>query len=283
MDTSAVGHTSSQVGIRTFSGIAGGIITISAIAFVVLGCMQPEWFTKTIGTIGNPHSWTLWTISGGATIIGGGLITYAIFGGRRAWIEQPVTSDVPEWIHTKEKNSFDRKPLAELFTEEELGAIADYEDAFPTKPEDVKESVMKGCLTFPKLSYIILKLVCVGSPKNEGLIGKHVSKNLPSDMDVDSLTNSQNSEIERCKTQPILLIFSEHQEKWKQRSICEDRERIVMPCFLEDYLGTRKLGDHDSGSNEHMELEEQGFIGLKNLIQGGTAVDHNGLEWKLAP
>jgi len=69
---------------RWVAGGIGSILVVNAVAFAILGLVQPDWLTSHIGIAGDPHSWELWTIAGGACLAGGCLIAYAIFVGKAA-------------------------------------------------------------------------------------------------------------------------------------------------------------------------------------------------------
>ncbi len=45
--------------------VGGGLAVIGAVVFMILGIVQPGDFASAVGTIGNPHQWSLWVLCGG--------------------------------------------------------------------------------------------------------------------------------------------------------------------------------------------------------------------------
>lgn len=70
-------------------GGTGAILVISAIVFVILGSAQPDWFVHAVGTIGNPHSYSLWIISGSGIAVGISLIVCATCNRRNKMDHEP--------------------------------------------------------------------------------------------------------------------------------------------------------------------------------------------------
>lgn len=273
---------------RLSSGAVGTIISICAIVFLILGCTQAGGF-RTLGTLGNPTSWTLWVISGGGLIVGGTLVAYAIFSKKKAKENsgQPSTQS-PFELSPKEpqyvKKSFHGKiDFESLFADEEnfLDEIEDYAEKLPAngkfKDALVTHSLMKGeFVGTTGLRFILLKIRCVSSDdKIDSCLTQF--RDLPQDK-----REKRQPLIDSCRKKSVYLLFFRNKNRWNQWWWPHS---LIRPSFLPDFSEGGQLGRKPMPVYEdeaYIQLQEEGFVNLKKIMKGGTSQDHYGLKWRLA-
>ncbi len=243
---------------RSVAAIAS-LIVIGAVVFAILGIAQPNWFTSGVGFAGNPHSWALWTISGGSILIGAGLLTFAVL--RR---DKAAETGSPLL-----KSSILSKPtLAELFADD-----GDLLEKIPPSAHELQygssfnfahmsRSVEKSRHKGDKDFFIAFRLKCTSSAEEI----KQVFKGTPY--------------LNTTGPSYLFLEWDVSGGQWKQ--FWEPEESSFMPVFLLDKLNSKLC--------KQPELEEQelGLQNLKQLMQSQVegydmiVTDNNNLKWTLA-
>lgn len=302
-------ESSASLGSSYFEGVSCGrwvagsvatVIAVCAVVFAILGGIQPDWFTHAVGTVGNPHSWPLWTIFGGGLLVSGALMAYALLSksGKMVTVDFSLLESEPDFV---KKSLHAKTTLPELFagdaklleeTPQYAGALR---QNFEVDPTLVTESVLTGLIEGGNIPFILFRLKCVSPDEKIGsclditpitqLTGKNAEE-------MASLnTQIMEIKIREAKEKPTLLIFWRNKDRWMQRWDKYDMaySNLLMPSFLSDSSTGRPLigqrfGSENSGGivdEKHIQLEEQGFANLKNLMRGEKVADHNGLEWEL--
>jgi hypothetical protein len=288
---------------RWVAGGVGSVLVVSAVAFAILGLVQPDWLTSHIGMAGDPHSWALWTIAGGTCLIGGCLIAYAIFAGKAA---NNRDSDPTQ-------ESFGGKPLESKALVEQFVEI-DIDDY----PEEIdKSSIKKELMTHPVMktrfkdelgvrnrgiACIILRVKCISDPAT---LKKEVSQRIEEDRhgleqsikiyNPNATQDEMNAKIEslinksakKFAPQPALLnVFPVGPNKWRQHHISFEGETRseLQPAFLERWDDSGfgpKLHNPAYVDDKYIQMQEEGLSRLKRLMRGEIVTDHRGHKWQL--
>lgn len=264
------------------AGSVGAIIAISALVFIILGCIQADWFSHALGTIGDPHSWPLWTISGGGLLISGALISYVILSKNSDDTTQAEGLE-SEFVR---KSFQGKKSLEELFSDEPhlLGEIppGTLSKQWVVGPEIETAPMIKGhCHGNAETPFIALKIKCVGSDdKIAGKLNFYIPLNTPSEVSARVIGEA----VHENKMRPALLVFIRLGSRWFQRWDQDFKYSRIMPSFIRDkdnnYFSGGILNENLENA-EYIEQEEIGFTNLKKLMKGERVTDQHGLEWVL--